>query len=72
MKFKENDLIEHQGIIKQIVKAYKNYYLWKYPEIDEVFDSRNSNDFEFYWWKNYKEIIEGDFNKYKEKLIEKI
>jgi len=51
MKFKKGDIIFSGTVEREIVKAYKTFYKWKYLDNETVFDSRNSNDPTFYWWK---------------------
>ena len=46
----------NRGIVRKIVEKRKSGYDWKYPEIDEIFMSENSNDpyFECGWEKIIK------------------
>lgn len=52
-KFKKGDIIiNQQGVIREIVKSCKDYYLWRYPDLAYgVYNSKNSNDPLLYWWK---------------------
>lgn len=59
MRFEVGHIIvdETGEIQREIIRAHQDYYIWKYPENDKVFDSRNSNDplFEMSGWK----VMEG-------------
>ncbi len=52
-RFKEGDIIISENVEREIVKAFKKSYIWKYPDINTVFNSLNSNDplFEMGGWK---------------------
>jgi hypothetical protein len=43
----------NKDIVRKIIAVRKTGYDWKYPDIDEVFISENSNDpfFEWNWEK---------------------
>lgn len=58
--FKKGDIVvwrTNPEVKREIVKARKGSYLWKYPDLPDgennIFDSRNSNDPKLTYWKKY-------------------
>lgn len=46
-KFKKNDLVIKEQVIRKILKVLDTGYLWCYPDTPyEIFNSNNSNDVE--------------------------